>query len=855
MAAAKVHLGRIASAVLLFGLVSIFFLIYLQLQYLPEHSEQRDEGGASSELWKTIKEVLKSKPKHYVVQTEVSAVRAETSSRFLCWTIDLTDDREFFDLDFRDNDLRFLARELAVASSPFSCFVRIGGTGADYLTYLGNGTHGCREHSIGQVLPSRIDAYAQQKKYYVGGERCLTKERLDGLISFLKYLRTPAIFGLNIERRNGSRWDPANARELLNHAQSRNYHFAGLQLGNEVNLEISAEDHVADLERLTELLRELYPNPRAARPFIVGPDPHSLHRGPRRSRYERSIVNYLRDYARQISGRNFLKFTAVSHHEYIQVVVPDAMSRDDVDGFESGTVQDSVPNLLDPAWLDRATAVGNAVKEAVHSESPCKELWISELGPHNAGRPTCIEGGRWANFGNSLWYMDTLATKAALGYNVVCRQSFIGADYSLLDCATREPLPDYYASLLWMRIMGPRVLTTRVLENVAPRTDAYKSAEGEAHPDSSADFRWVGTEAFGRASDGSRPLVRAYAHCAKSGPGVSFLIINLSRSEVVLQSVDLVSEPAIQSITRHLSMHMKGTAGHIGVAPAFRRVIEEHGEYRLANTTELLEMQERMQTDFVYGRVEPRKYPRVMSLSQFQAEGRTAEWQKEFAFQNATFAVDEDSGGKEEKTKAESGKTHVHHSSDASSEGLGDVRVDYVMTSPTGSMGGMEVALNGRVLKPRRREAATSKTEEQPASFGERMQTMFPFLRGGKPDSSGKPGSSGEQGRRKQQRPPILSLPKLYGRVVNATETPIRLPPMSYGFFEYPDAKASACTQNTKSIRERRTRCLAVRSDAAWFDEQQSAQRAAAEKAEATKTNGQSAKAPGPLKFEIETAQ
>ena len=52
-----------------------------------------------------------------------------------------------------------------------------------------------------------------------------------------------------------------------------------------------------------------------------------------------------------------------------------------------------------------------------------------------------------------------MASKAAHGYKAFCRQDFVGIDYGLIDCATYSPLPDYYAGILWGRLMGMEVIT------------------------------------------------------------------------------------------------------------------------------------------------------------------------------------------------------------------------------------------------------------------------------------------------------------------------------------------------------------------------------------------------------------
>ena len=59
-----------------------------------------------------------------------------------------------------------------------------------------------------------------------------------------------------------------------------------------------------------------------------------------------------------------------------------------------------------------------------------------------------------------------MATKAAHGFHVFCRQAFIGADYGLLDCETQTLMPDYYIdrveNRLWTHLVGVSVLKTTV---------------------------------------------------------------------------------------------------------------------------------------------------------------------------------------------------------------------------------------------------------------------------------------------------------------------------------------------------------------------------------------------------------
>jgi len=62
--------------------------------------------------------------------------------------------------------------------------------------------------------------------------------------------------------------------------------------------------------------------------------------------------------------------------------------------------------------------------------------------------------------------MDSMATKAAHGFHVFCRQALIGADYladyGLLGCETQTPMPDYYSNRLWTHLVGAIMLKTTV---------------------------------------------------------------------------------------------------------------------------------------------------------------------------------------------------------------------------------------------------------------------------------------------------------------------------------------------------------------------------------------------------------
>ncbi|KAJ0706041.1 putative glycosidase [Helianthus annuus] len=68
-----------------------------------------------------------------------------------------------------------------------------------------------------------------------------------------------------------------------------------------------------------------------------------------------------------------------------------------------------------------------------------------------------------------------------------CRQSLIGGNYGLLNTTTFEPNPDYYSALLWHRLMGKKVLSTRFLGTKKIRAYVHCAKESVSLPQNRGD--------------------------------------------------------------------------------------------------------------------------------------------------------------------------------------------------------------------------------------------------------------------------------------------------------------------------------------------------------------------------------
>ena len=298
-------------------------------------------------------------------------------------------------------------------------------------------------------------------------------------------------------------WNSTEARELMRYAISTHKTIFGFELGNEQCGVFTAAETATNFAQLSALLEELYTD-ATTRPRILGPDPWGFHEpfpesdvntvSERWHEEEKGTDQHLAltsSTRRHLDGEERLQFIvdfygnctklgvhlhALTHHEYIDVP------------------QNPVSPINGNATLlDFTARIAAHVNHTLASiKAPEVQIWAGEIGPHNGGSIPCKNGGRWANWGSTFWYLDAMASKAANGYSVFCRQDFIGIDYGMLDCASHAPLPDFYGGILWSKLMGQKVL----------------------HVSGS-------TPAAGRS-------VRAYAHCAANITGaVTVLLLNI----------------------------------------------------------------------------------------------------------------------------------------------------------------------------------------------------------------------------------------------------------------------------------------------------------------------------------------
>lgn len=143
---------------------------------------------------------------------------------------------------------------------------------------------------------------------------------------------------------------------------------------------------------------------------------------------------------------------------------------------------------LSECWLSRGDQSEQYYAALRDRFEPGKAMWLTETAQAACG------GDRWAStFLDTFRYLNQLGDVAKRGVQLHMHNTLAASDYGLLDEKTYEPRPNYWAALLWRKLMGTTVLD----------------------PGSSPE-----------------PSLHIYAKCLRKHPGgVSLLVINADEKE------------------------------------------------------------------------------------------------------------------------------------------------------------------------------------------------------------------------------------------------------------------------------------------------------------------------------------
>lgn len=346
-------------------------------------------------------------------------------------------------------------RMLATALGP--AYIRVSGTWAS-ATFVA-------QHD-GQVVPA-------------GFTTALTPTQWRGLAEFAKATGSEVV--LSAPTSTGTRdpaglWQPAQLEALLRQSRAYGIRVAGVAFMNEPNLigatgapaGYGVADYARDYARFVGSVRKVAPGALILGPGAVG----GSTLGPIAAAGGLCTLP-----VSELIAASKPSVDVYTYHHYGAVSQRCATT---------GPLSTKFDDVRDPAWLARTDDTLRFHAAFRDEYAPGGPIWVTETAQAACG------GSPWAaTFADTPRYVDQLGRLARAGVAAVFHNTLAASDYALLDERDFAPRPNYWAALLWSRLIDARVL----------------------------------------AIGSSTPTLRMYAHCLKGrSGGVAVTAINLANT-------------------------------------------------------------------------------------------------------------------------------------------------------------------------------------------------------------------------------------------------------------------------------------------------------------------------------------
>ncbi|WP_414476076.1 hypothetical protein [Microvirga sp. M2] len=282
-----------------------------------------------------------------------------------------------------------------------------------------------------------------------GFEGILTRPRWKGVVDFAHAVNAQIVtsFAITKGTRDASgRWTPDQARKLIDYTKAVGGTIAAAEFFNEPTLGPQGIGGLPPGYDAADFARDF----AVFRPFAKSTAPGMLILGP------------------SATGEGPVKLLSgdLIHSEDLLSATP----RPEFDGFSyhayaasslrckaPGKLTTTADAALTEEWLSRTELTYEFYAGLRDRFQPGKPIWVTETSESSCG------GDPWAKtFLDSFRYLDQLGRLARHGVHTVMHNTLAVSDYALIDRDTMEPRPNYWAALLWRRLMGSTVLDTGV---------------------------------------------------------------------------------------------------------------------------------------------------------------------------------------------------------------------------------------------------------------------------------------------------------------------------------------------------------------------------------------------------------
>ena len=322
-------------------------------------------------------------------------------------------------IDLRNRRLRILAAALGPA------YVRVSGTWANSSWF--------QDDAPAATAPE-------------GFTGVLTRNQWAGMMDFARAVDAKVVTSFAISkgvRDQAGLWTPVEAQKILAYTKAVNGEIVAAELFNEPNVAsmgggppgYDAAAFARDVAAFRTFIDSHAPGIKLVGPGSVGEGTNAT---PIPSVSMIGSEDLLRAEPQP-------RFTVFSYHFY---------------GAVSERCQARVPSMgttadqaLSEAWLARTETVFDFYKPLRDRYAPGAPIWITETADAACG------GNRWgATFLDSFRYLDQLGRLARRGVDAIFHNTLAASEYGLLDHGDFSPRPNYWAALLWKRLMGTVVL-------------------------------------------------------------------------------------------------------------------------------------------------------------------------------------------------------------------------------------------------------------------------------------------------------------------------------------------------------------------------------------------------------------
>jgi hypothetical protein len=325
-----------------------------------------------------------------------------------------------------------------------------------------------------------------------GYQGVLTRKQWKGVVDFSHATNAEIVtsFAISAGTRNADGvWTPEQARQILEFTKAAGSSIAAAEFMNEPTLAemggapkgYDAAAYARDFAVFRGFMKSAYPHTVILGPGGVGED---------------GILGLLAVSMHRVLSKDILAatgpvFDGFSYHSYGGVSIR-CMPK----GLPGST---TAGEALTGEWLAKSGKTEAFYAALRDRYEPGKPIWLTETAQAACG------GDRWAStFLDSFRYLNQLGSLAKLGVKVHMHNTLAASDYGLLDENTYQPRPNYWAALMWRKLMGSVVL------------DAGASPA---------------------------PNLHVYAHCLRNSPGgVALLVINADPAEAKSLEVSAASE-------------------------------------------------------------------------------------------------------------------------------------------------------------------------------------------------------------------------------------------------------------------------------------------------------------------------